>query len=34
VNLPFNSNEIDESDYQDEKENEQSISTLHGIKID
>jgi hypothetical protein len=34
VNREFDSNEIDESDVQYEKHEEQRISTLLGIKID
>jgi hypothetical protein len=33
-NWEFDSNEIDKSDSQSEKHDEQRISTLHGIKID
>jgi hypothetical protein len=34
VKCEFDSNVIDESDLQSEKQNEPRISTLHGIKID
>jgi hypothetical protein len=34
VNRDSDSNEIDESDLQDEKHNEQRISTFRGIMID
>jgi hypothetical protein len=34
VNLEFDSNEIDESDRQNEKHDEPRISTVFGIKMD